>query len=151
MERGGHDDENDYQAFERIDDGDAAGEFSETSDAVLDWNAIAVNTAAANKANPFAQGRFAAIVQVAVFEAVNSITGEYRPYLGTITGAPGASANAAAVEAAYEVLSAYFGASQSALDADRLASLGQPPYDQSDGRRGSWPRGCASPDRASSG
>jgi hypothetical protein len=102
-----------------------------TSDAVLDWNAIAVNTAAANKANPFAQGRFAAIVQVAVFEAVNSITGEYRPYLGTITGAPGASANAAAVEAAYEVLSAYFGASQSALDADRLASLGQPPYDQS--------------------
>lgn len=102
------------------------------SDVVLDWNAIAVNTAVANKANPFAQGRFAAIVQVAVFEAVNSITGEYRPYLGTITAVPGASAKAAAVEAAYEVLSQYFGStSQAALDADRIASLGTPPYDQS--------------------
>jgi hypothetical protein len=100
-------------------------------DVVLQWNAIAVDTAVANKANPFAQGRYAAIVQVAVFEAVNSITREYQPYLGTITVAPGASAKAAAVEAAYEVLSHYFGTnSQSALDADRTASLGTPPYDQ---------------------
>lgn len=79
------------------------------ADAVLDWNAIAVNTAVANKANPFAQGRFAAIVQLAVFEAVNSITGEYRPYLGTVTAPSGASPEAAAIEAAYEVLSNYFG------------------------------------------
>lgn len=101
-------------------------------DVVLVWNAIAVNTAVSNNANPFAQGRYAAIVQVAVFEAVNSITGGYKPYLGTITAAPGASAKAAAVEAAYEVLSLYFGAiSQSTLDADRTASLGTPPYDQS--------------------
>ena len=101
-------------------------------DAVLEWNAIAVNTAVANKANPFAQGRYAAIVQVAVFEAVNSISGEYRPYLGTVAAAPGASAKAAAVDAAYEVLSHYFGTnSQSTLDTDLTASLGAPPYDQS--------------------
>lgn len=52
------------------------------ADVVLDWNVIAVNTAVANGENPFAQARFAAIVQLAVFESVNAITGEYHPYLG---------------------------------------------------------------------
>jgi hypothetical protein len=60
-----------------------------TADVVSDWNTIAVNTAVTNQQNPFAQGRYAAIVQLAVFEAVNSITGEYKPYLGTITAPPG--------------------------------------------------------------
>ena len=47
------------------------------ADAVLDWNVIAVNTAIANGQNPFAQARFAAIVQLAVFESVNAITSAY--------------------------------------------------------------------------
>ena len=71
------------------------------ADVVLDWNAIAVNTAIANGQNPFAQARYGAIVQLAVFEAVNAITGDYQPYLGTIKAAPGASADAAAAQAAY--------------------------------------------------
>ncbi len=33
------------------------------ADVVLEWNAIAVNTAIANGQNPFAQARFAAIAQ----------------------------------------------------------------------------------------
>jgi len=93
------------------------------ADAVLDWNAIAVNTAVKNGQSPFAQARYAAIVQLAVFEAVNAITGDYQPYLGTITAPPGASADAAAVEAAYRVLSTYFPASVAALDAARATSL----------------------------
>src|SRR6266702_5940658 len=93
------------------------------ADVVLDWNAIAVETAVANHQNPFAQARYAAIVQLAVFEAVNSITGEYKPYLGTITAPPGASAEAAAIEAAYHVLSTYFPASSSALLAARTNSV----------------------------
>src|SRR5579872_2618719 len=93
------------------------------ADAVLDWNAIAVDIAVANKQNPFAQGRTGAIVQLAVFEAVNSITHEYDPYLGTVKAARGASAEAAAVEAAYKVLSTYFPASLTALNAERSASL----------------------------
>jgi hypothetical protein len=101
-----------------------------TADVVLDWNAIAVNTAVANKQNPFAQARYAAIVQVAVFEAVNAVTQEYRPYLGTITAPPGASPEAAAVEAAYQVLSSYFPASQPTLFADRTNSLGAIPDSQ---------------------
>jgi hypothetical protein len=93
------------------------------TDVVLDWNAIAVSTAVANKQNPFAQARYAAIVQLAVFEAVNSITHRYQPYLGTITAPPGASPDAAAIEAAYQVLSTYFPASQPTLNADWTNSM----------------------------
>ena len=52
------------------------------ADAVLDWNLIAVNTAIANGQSPFAQARYAAIVQLAVFEAVNAITGTTSHILG---------------------------------------------------------------------
>jgi hypothetical protein len=100
------------------------------ADAVLDWNDIAVNTAIANNQNPFAQARSAAIVQLAVFEAVNAITGEYRPYLGAITAPPGASADAAAIEAAYQVLSFYFPGSQTTLYAERTSSLAAIPDSQ---------------------
>jgi hypothetical protein len=93
------------------------------SDVVLDWNVIAVNTAIANGQSPFAQARSAAIVQLAVFESVNAITGKYHPYLGTIVAPPGASARAAAIQAAYRVLSTYFPASAPTLDADRANSL----------------------------
>jgi hypothetical protein len=84
------------------------------ADAVLDWNAIAVTTMASQ--NPFAQARFGAIVQLAVFEAVNAITGEYEPYLGTIEAPAGASAEAAAIAAAHKVLVNYFGSNMTTLD-----------------------------------
>jgi membrane-associated phospholipid phosphatase len=103
------------------------------ADPVLDWNVIAVDTAVANGQNPFAQARFAAIVEVAVFEAVNAITGDYRSYLGSIVAPHGASANAAAVQAAYRVLSTYFPASPaspSTLDAARASSLASIPDGQ---------------------
>lgn len=103
------------------------GSAAAAADVVLDWNAIAVNTAVANKQNPFAQARYAAIVQLAVFEAVNSITHEYQPYLGTVTASPDASPQAAAIEAAYEVLSTYFPASQGTLNTDYLNSLSSIP------------------------
>src|SRR5215470_3139583 len=87
------------------------------AEVVLEWNAIAVNTAIANSQSPFAQARTAAIVQLAVFEAVNAIRGDYKPYLGIITRPPGASADAAAIAAAHRVLSTYFPGSASTLDA----------------------------------
>ena len=100
------------------------------ADVVLDWNVIAVNTAIANKQNPFAQARSAAIVQLAVFESVNAVTGEYHPYLGTIVAPPGASADAAAIQAAYRVLSTYFPASALTLGAERTNSLASIPDGQ---------------------
>jgi hypothetical protein len=93
------------------------------ADPVLDWNEIAVNTAIANGQSPFAQARYGAIVQLAVFEAVNSIKGDYRPYLGTIVARHGASAEAAAIEAAYKVLSTYFPASAATLNAALMKSM----------------------------
>jgi hypothetical protein len=94
------------------------------ADEVLSWNEIAVDTAVANGQNPFAQARYAAIVQLAVFEAVNSITGDYQPYLGSIVAPHGASAKAATIEAAYQVLSTYFpGSAPTVLDPARAKSL----------------------------
>ena len=93
------------------------------ADVVLDWNAIAINTAVANGQNPFALARFTAIEQLAVFEAVNAITGHYHPYLGTITAPRGASAKSAAIAAAYRVAATFFPASLPTLDAARANSL----------------------------
>src|SRR5437867_4113653 len=59
-----------------------------TTDAVTDWNAIMQMTVAPT--NPFFQARSAAIVQLAVFEAVNAILKDYEPYLGTIAAPTGA-------------------------------------------------------------
>ena len=53
------------------------------ADAVLDWNAIAMNTISASGENPFAGSRHGAIVQLAVFEAVNAITVTTGPISGT--------------------------------------------------------------------
>ena len=100
------------------------------ADVVLDWNVIAVNTAVTNGQNPFAQARYAAIVQLAVFESVNAITGEYHPYLGTIVAPPGACPEAAAIQAAYRVLSTYFPTSASTLAAERAKSLASIPDGQ---------------------
>src|SRR6476646_9743812 len=78
------------------------------ADVVLDWNQIAVSTLVSQGQSPFAQARFMAITELAVFEAVNAITGEYQPYLGTVVAPAGASADAAAVTAAHDVLKNYF-------------------------------------------
>ena len=98
-----------------------AGHSPSRTDEVLDWNAIMTATVAAQ--NPFAQARFAAITQLAVFEAVNACTERYRPYLGTVNAPAGASAEAAAVSAAHGVLKHYFLGSAAALDGARAQSL----------------------------
>jgi hypothetical protein len=103
---------------------------------VLQWNDIAVRTLTTQTPtlNPFAQARFAAIVQLAVFEAVNSITGEYQGYLGSpsaptgvsVSAPVGSSPEAAAIAAAFKVLITLFGADPAtalALNNDRAASL----------------------------
>ena len=58
------------------------------ADVVLDWNSIMQATVGAGSPSPFIQARYAALTQLAVFEAVNTITGEYKPYLGTLTAPP---------------------------------------------------------------
>jgi hypothetical protein len=72
------------------------------ADVVSDWNAIMLTTI--NSQNPLAQSRYGAITQLAVFEAVNAITHDYQPYLGTVKASRDASPEAAVVAAAYRVL-----------------------------------------------
>ncbi len=94
-----------------------------SADAVTDWNAIMQTTVTTAPSNAVFQSRWAAIVQLAVFEAVNAVTGDYQPYLGTIIAAPGASPDAAAIAAAHRTLVTLRPASAPALDAARAASL----------------------------
>jgi hypothetical protein len=90
------------------------------ADAVLSWNAIAVGVPTGN---PFNQARVLAATQLAVFEAVNAITGGYEPYLGTVVAPGGASADAAAIAAAHTMLKYYAPGSAAMLDAARVTSL----------------------------
>jgi hypothetical protein len=92
------------------------------ADVVLDWNAIAMATLLQQGVNPFAQTRVMAMTQLAVFEAVNSITKKYQPYVGTVVAPSGARADAAAVAAAYRVLKTLFPQAAN-LDSAYLGSL----------------------------
>jgi hypothetical protein len=91
-------------------------------DAVLVWNEIMVATVRGQ--NPFAQARSAAITQLAVFEAVNAISRDHQSYLQPIDAPDGASADAAAVVAAHDVLVNLVPTAAAALDAARATSLG---------------------------
>ena len=99
-----------------------------SDDVVLQWNQIAYNRMPGG--SPFPTLRYMATIQLAVFEAVNSITGKYQPYLGTISAPAGASPDAAAIMAAHDTLTDFFGPSAS-LDAQRDASLAAIPDGQS--------------------
>lgn len=108
----------------------AAARADVSSDPVIEWNAIMVTTTSGQ--NPFAQARLAAITQLAVFEAVNAVTHDYEPYLGTVTAPAGASGEAAAVAAAHAVLVNYLPTQVDALDDARDASLASIPDGQSE-------------------
>jgi hypothetical protein len=87
-----------------------------SADAVVDWNAIAVQ-ATVTGARPGATGLLdIAMVQVAVYDAVQAIERRYEPYYVEIKGASG-SPEAAAAKAAHDVLVNRFPAQAAALDA----------------------------------
>jgi hypothetical protein len=98
------------------------------ADAVLDWNAIAVN--AISMAEPPRPGPVGfldlAVVQAAVYDAVQAIDRRFKPYHVEIAGASG-SPEAAAAKAAHDVLVQIFPAQAASLDTayrDYLASKG---------------------------
>lgn len=94
------------------------------ADVVTDWNATlsaAINATPAD--TPPVQARKAAIVQVAVYDAVNGIARKYQPYFVTERAPGGARLEAAAAQAAYTTLSAMFPAQQAMFDSQFAASL----------------------------
>jgi PAP2 superfamily len=79
------------------------------ADAVTDWNEIASNAIVTTAGQPPAVSALSfAIVQGAVYDAVNAIDGGYRPYLARPAANPWDSKAAAAAAAAYRVLSGLF-------------------------------------------
>ena len=92
---------------------------------VTKWNNIAVNTVLAQPpitSAPPAAAVFVAMVQGAVYGAVNAIERHQRPYLVT-RRFPMASMDAAAATAAFRVLDALFPAQHAMLQAEYDASL----------------------------
>jgi hypothetical protein len=94
------------------------------ADEVTDWNAVllrAIQTAAT--AGPL-QGRTAAIVHVAMFDAYNGVERRYTPIHVTLEAPRGASKRAAVVYAAYTALVALFPSQSFSADLDAsLASI----------------------------
>jgi hypothetical protein len=97
------------------------------ADVVTEWNAIMQETAAVP---PFPNLRTAAITQLAIFEAVNAITRDYKTYLGRITAQPRASREAAVIAAAHRALVVLHPARAVELDALRVRSLAAIPDGQ---------------------
>jgi hypothetical protein len=95
------------------------------ADTVLDWNRILFTTLTGQ--NPFNAARIAAATHVAIFEAVNAMTGTRQPYVGTVSAPHGASADAAAAVAGHDVLVHYFPGAAATLDAALAASLATVP------------------------
>jgi hypothetical protein len=91
---------------------------------VTDWNAIASTTIVKNGGKPPSSSPvWFAYTSLAVYDAVNAITGQYRPFYYRGTGPRTASVDAAAVAAAHRILVNYFPAQQSDLDGRFAASL----------------------------
>ena len=100
---------------------------SARADMVTDWNhnfELAAKTAAQL---PPIEVRCAAIMQTAVFDAVNGIVGKYQPYFVTESAPPGARADAAVAAAAYTTLKAVYPAQSATFDAELAASLASIP------------------------
>src|SRR6187397_814648 len=81
---------------------------STRADTVTDWNKIMQDTVTASggtpASNPNHQTRWGAIVQLAVFEAVNSIDRSYEPYIAYLDAPPDGSLDAAVITAAHDTL-----------------------------------------------
>ena len=103
--------------------GDTQGQA--VSNAAIDWNAIATSAITAPAPAGAGQPPQAAVlslamVQGAVYDAVNAIDGTYEPYLASPVADPGDSKEAAAAAAAFHVLVGLFPSQQATL---------QPVYD----------------------
>jgi len=94
------------------------------ADVVTDWNVAAADiTVAATPAAP-PSNRTLALVQTAVYEAVNAITKRYPPDRVTLQVPPGASVDAAVAAANRSVLSRLVPSQQAAIDKAYAAALG---------------------------
>src|SRR5262249_45752475 len=90
------------------------------ADEITDWNQTMLRAALVAGTSPPVTTRVAAIVQTAVFDAVNGIARRYTPIHVAPAGPSGASRDAAAVQAAYATLVQLYPVQKSTFD-PRLA------------------------------
>lgn len=90
---------------------------------ISDWNKIAISIIGSDPGStPLTATRALAMMHVAQFDAVNAVKGGYSPYLMNVA-APGASADAAAAQAAHRVLTKLFPAATGSLNTSLAKSL----------------------------
>src|SRR5262245_12115229 len=96
-----------------------------SGDVVIEWNQTLLNEIRHNRTAPPPASRIMAIVQTAVFDAVNAIDGSYAPYL--LEDVPKRDKNgspvAAAAQAAHDTLVALYPQDRAALDAQLQTDL----------------------------
>jgi hypothetical protein len=98
--------------------------FNTSPNSVLNWNSIAIRTIVTNaKQSPSHAVVSMAYVQAAVYDAVVTIQGGYKPYAHKSARRPQASVDAAVAAAAHGVLVHYFKDQQGPLDDDYNAAL----------------------------
>jgi hypothetical protein len=91
--------------------------------AAMEWNQIALDRTVTAAQGPLPQLRSMTIVQIAMHDAVNSITGKHQTLFSHGPAPAGASAEAAAVGAGYRALAGLFGSQAVTLGLLRDASL----------------------------
>lgn len=96
---------------------------TDASNIVTEWNEVMLQAIRNDATTPPMASRNMAIVQTAVFDAVNAIHRGYQPYHYTGLVAPGTSADAAAMTAAYHTLVNLYPAQQSMLSGAYSAGL----------------------------
>ncbi|MDQ3491063.1 MAG: hypothetical protein M3449_08365, partial [Acidobacteriota bacterium] len=96
----------------------ATAEAGGGEDVILQWDRVLGQTLQVPNIHPgnILPVRSFAIMHLAMFDAVNSIDGSYTPYLTDVPGSKNASLEAAAAQAAHDVLTALYPDQQAAFD-----------------------------------
>jgi hypothetical protein len=93
---------------------------------IIEWNQLLQANMPATAPNPLIP-RYYAMMHIAMFDAVNAIERQYTPYHARLHAHPGASAEAAAAQAARDVLTTLIPAAQGTFDAALQARLANIP------------------------
>lgn len=94
-------------------------------DVILQWNRVLLDTVRTPGLHPatIMQVRSYAIMHAAMYDAVNSIDGTHTPYLTEVPGTYNASIEAAAAQAAHDVLVGLYPTRKAVFDAELANSL----------------------------
>ncbi len=103
------------------------GAWAARADVITDWNSLATVVLEEHDAYGTVASRQYAMLHLAMFDAVNGVTGTYHPYLVAEPAPPGTSPEAAGATAGYRVLHALYPDERPRLDALLAVSLATVP------------------------